>query len=303
MVSVPPFPCPICGNTREWYFIAQEATPRGEVVEIKQCEACGLHVTYPRHEDAQREYRVFTPEQFAQKYGAIDRGERLHDRDQNYREEVITIQQLVPQGRVLDVGCNAGWLLGYLRQAGTFEIEGVEPSSTLAGIARQRLPGVMIHVGYLHEVTGRDGYFDAVIATDVIEHIEPEALDQFVGAIKRLLKPGGYVFLKTPNAHYMKLKHRLVQALPGALTRRLLRAQDTWDAKEHLIHWDAANMQRYFRQQGFTPLRVFVPLPVQTRGSHRITTLLRRLIYLVGKARGGVPFFSQDMFFIGQKNL
>ena len=99
-------------------------------------------------------------------------------------------------------------LLGYLKNAG-FAIEGVEPSTFLAGVAHRRT-GATIHNGFLHEIADRDGTFDCITATDVIEHIPPESINLFISSMHRLLKPGGYTIIKTPNVHFTYAKHRII---------------------------------------------------------------------------------------------
>lgn len=298
----PPFPCPVCDSPLAGPLLVREQSPRGEV-GIRRCPGCGLYLTWPRLKEPQGEYMAGDLEKWQRKYGAIDRGERLHDRHRNYLEEVAVIQRYVPHGRVLDVGCNAGWLLGYLQQTGRYDLEGLEPGLLLAEIARRRL-GVPVFCGYLEELVDRDGAFDALVATDVIEHILPEQLEGFLRAAYRLLAPGGHIFVKTPNAGFVALKSRLVRLLPTSARPSLILGRDVWDAKEHVIHWDAANLARAFTRYGFEPVLSYVPYPIQTAGSPRMATLLRSAIYFTAQLLGGarrVPFFAQDILLIARK--
>jgi 2-polyprenyl-3-methyl-5-hydroxy-6-metoxy-1,4-benzoquinol methylase len=297
-----PFDCPVCQRPMDAIPVTVETSKRG-TVSIQRCTGCGLHVTYPRLDDPQGEYKAMTAERWQAKYGDIDRGERLHDRDQNYREETALLRQYVPAGRVLDVGCNAGWLLGYLKNAGGWQVEGVEPSAVLAEIARGRL-NVPIHTGYLADLK-EDAAYDALLATDVIEHIAPEDAPAFIDDIRRLLRPGGYFFAKTPNATFTAAKSRLVRTMPGTVRRRVVRAEDVWNAKEHTIHWDAPNLARAFRERGFDIERVMVPLPVETYGTPLPGRLARRGIYATTRLLGEARAFgiAQDILLIARRQL
>ena len=285
--------------------VLRESSYRGEVV-VQRCPTCGLHITWPRLTEPQENYMQADAARWEQKYGAIDRGEVLHDRHANYLEEVALLKQFVPAGGiVLDVGCNAGWLLGYIQKDGTYEIEGIEPGKTLAEIARRRL-GVPIHEGFLGDLTGRDGAYSGLTATDVIEHVNPEDQAAFLADMRRLLKPGGYVFIKTPNAGFTAFKSRLIHILPPVMRRALVKAPDVWNAKEHVVHWDPDNMARFFGQNGFEVVKLFVPLPVQTRNSPLLATVLRRTIYVAARLAGGghrVPRLAQDIFLVARKPL
>lgn len=269
---------------------------------MQRCPTCGLHITYPRLENPQAGYSTMTAAEFDRKYGPIERGERLHDRHRNYLQEVALMERYLPEkARILDVGCNAGWLLGYLQKSSKqFALEGVEPSELLSSITRRRL-GIPIHNGFVHDLVTRRESFDGITATDVIEHILPEEVGQFVDDLCVLLKPGAYVFIKTPNTRYVALKSLVAQPMPNVLKKRLLRTADVWDAKEHVTLWDADTLTRHFSQHGFQIVRLFVPLPVQTRGSSRLTLWLRAGLYYTARILGGIPFFAQDIFLVARK--
>lgn len=301
--DIPPFRCPVCDSVLSSPVLVWETSPRG-IVGIRRCPGCGLYLTWPRLTDPQSHYHEFNAAAWDAKYGAIDRGERLHDRHENYLEQVRTIARYIPAGRILDVGCNAGWLLGYLQKCGHgYELEGIEPSAAMAAIAHRRL-GLTIHTGYLQELTGRDSFYSGLVATDVIEHVMPEDLHSFLDAALRLLEPGGYLFLKTPNAHFTALKSKISRALPAVVRRFILRGTDVWDAKEHVIHWDVQNLCRVLEQRGFTPVSTFVPRPVQTRNSPLAASIARSLIVSAARFAGGqqrIPAFAQDMFLVARK--
>jgi len=300
---IPPFVCPVCESAFIGQMVAQENLPDGDIVAIQKCPSCGLHITYPRLDDPQAAYTDLDDTKWEKKYGGIDRGEFLHDRHPNYEEEAALIAAFVPEGRVLDVGCHSGWLLGYLQKAGYTELEGVEPTSFLAGVTRRRL-GITVHEMFLQELTTRDAYFDAVVATDVIEHVNPEDQESFLAAIQRVLKPGGYVFIKTPNVHFTKLKADISKTLPEFAKQRILLHRDLWDAKEHVVLWDEATIRRMFERMNFTIERLFVPLPVQTRNSPLLATLGRQMLYTTSQVLGGqqkIPPTAQDIFLIARK--
>jgi SAM-dependent methyltransferase len=49
---------------------------------------------------------------------------------------------------------------------------------------------------------GWAGCFDGILATEVIEHMAHP--DEFLAAAARMLKPGGHLFLSTPNGRYVR---------------------------------------------------------------------------------------------------
>ena len=91
-----------------------------------------------------------------------------------------------PPGRVLDVGCAAGFVQAGLADAG-WQTTGLEPNGTMAAHARSTL-GLEVHQGGLEEAPDWPP-FDAVCLIQVIGHFYdlPRALD----AVRALTRPGG----------------------------------------------------------------------------------------------------------------
>jgi 2-polyprenyl-3-methyl-5-hydroxy-6-metoxy-1,4-benzoquinol methylase len=273
------------------------------VLGIQRCTNCGLHITYPRLETPQAHYFHSNRAEWDDKFGKIVRGEQLHDRHQNYVEEVETLREFLPNsGRVLDVGCSVGWLLGYIQKLGLYELEGLEPSPFMAQIAQERL-GIPIHTQYLHELEGEARY-DAIFITDVIEHVNPEDQAVFMQAIMRLLKEGGFLLVKTPNVKFTTLKSRIAKQLPLGIRQTFIRNQDMWDAKEHVILWDEQTLSRHVENFGLRVKRLFVPKPVETRNSPIGARVARKTLYLMARGLGGtqhIPNFAQDIMLVAQK--
>jgi len=107
------------------------------------------------------------------------------------------LQKLLSSGPVrdlLEVGCGPGYFLLEARHAGIAGVVGVDRNPW--AIDEVRRHGLEAHVGSL-DVLAADRTFDAVVMLDVLEHItEPVP---FLAEIRRRLRPGGRVFIMTPN--------------------------------------------------------------------------------------------------------
>lgn len=87
--------------------------------------------------------------------------------------------------RVLDVGCGAGNLLSKLPPCRAFGVD-VEPEILRGGVA-----------GDAAALPFRDGVFDIVFCSEVIEHVpDPDGL---VAELRRVLRPGGVAVVSTIN--------------------------------------------------------------------------------------------------------
>lgn len=96
---------------------------------------------------------------------------------------------------VLDIGTASGNDLQMLMEAGFTNVEGIEPD--IDAISFCRYKGFSrITQGSLPEMPFEDSSFDLVVATDILEHVDNDALG--VREIARVLKPGGRVLITVP---------------------------------------------------------------------------------------------------------
>lgn len=91
---------------------------------------------------------------------------------------------------VLDVGCGDGAITNAL--PAHLRVVGVDASA--AALRHLRVEG---RVGSITQLPCADGSFDLVLATDVLEHLPPEALDQAVRELTRVARK--YVLVCVPN--------------------------------------------------------------------------------------------------------
>jgi 2-polyprenyl-6-hydroxyphenyl methylase / 3-demethylubiquinone-9 3-methyltransferase len=104
--------------------------------------------------------------------------------------------------KVLDIGCGAGLLANPLALAG-HAVTGIDLSSSSLDIAKKG--DKTKSVSYLHakaeELPFAPASFDAVIAMDLLEHVEKPEL--VIAEAARVLKPGGLFFFHTFNRNFL----------------------------------------------------------------------------------------------------
>ena len=84
--------------------------------------------------------------------------------------------------------------------------------------------------------------FDLVTLWDVIEHSEDPGAD--LGAAVRLLKPGGRLFVQTPNASWVRFKVACARFLPAFLLRSFLTPYGLLLPEQHLQYYSLATLRR-----------------------------------------------------------
>ena len=101
--------------------------------------------------------------------------------------------------QVLDVGCGDGVLSWLLVQRGAV-CHGVDPSQIAVEYARKKHKAkgsrAQFSVSSGYETKAAGGFYDAVVSSDVIEHVQDP--NRLLQEILRVLKPGGTAVISTP---------------------------------------------------------------------------------------------------------
>jgi 2-polyprenyl-3-methyl-5-hydroxy-6-metoxy-1,4-benzoquinol methylase len=102
--------------------------------------------------------------------------------------------------RVVDVGCGQGGLVRELIRSGYHRAEGVDVSPEQVALAH--VQGLsQVRLGDLHTLLAEgDATWDAVVATDVLEHLDKEEVLHTFDSVARGLRPGGVFIARVPNA-------------------------------------------------------------------------------------------------------
>lgn len=164
--------------------MASDEVFRQPEYQIIRCKECALHFKHPVP-DSQTLSNYYAKLEFESFESS-----QLFPTDM---QVIKIIDQLPPRSKVLDYGCGVGRILQ--SSMTRLECHGVEVNQRAAQIALSR--GVVIHS---EDDLMSDGrlLFDAVVLTDVFEHLSQPA--NLPAALSKKLKPGGRLIIVTGNA-------------------------------------------------------------------------------------------------------
>ena len=232
--------CPICHEPNAAPFYSKN----GYV--IARCAACSALYVSPMPSDAELEAHYQNPsyyegkeEQGYRSYADMKKALAPH-----FARRLRTIEARLPRrGRLLDLGCAAGYFLEMARADG-WRIAGVELAQDMAKRASDSL-GIQI-ASSLDLLAERD--FDAITLWEVIEHL-PHPVEELRRLYERL-RPGGLLMLSTPNTGHWQA----------------VREPDAWTSyrpPSHLLYFTAHTLEDALRRASFKRVEVHCvsPLP------------------------------------------
>ncbi|MHB8454115.1 MAG: class I SAM-dependent methyltransferase [Acidiferrobacterales bacterium] len=121
--------------------------------------------------------------------------------EQVFREKLVRLARLRPGESVLDVGCGTGTLAIAAKQCVgvTGTVYGIDASPEMIARAdykaKKAAVEVIFKIGAAQALSFPDAQFDAVLTTMMLHHLPSKGRQQLAREIRRVLKPGGRVFV------------------------------------------------------------------------------------------------------------
>lgn len=118
-----------------------------------------------------------------------------------FREFTADLIAVAPGESVLDLGCGPGELaMALARRVGpNGRVAGIDLSKALVAGARRKAKRAGLAIDYrvasVEQLPFADASVDVVVSSLVMHHLAPEVLARAVREIRRVLKPGGRVFV------------------------------------------------------------------------------------------------------------
>ena len=167
-----------------------------------------------------------------------------------YESRIELVCNLIPDRgtRILDIGCNDGFVSQFLKREGN-TVVGIEVNQELASIARERIEEVIIQDVEEPWQVGNE-VFDIIHMGYLLEHVFD--YDFILNEAYRVLKRDGVLVISVPNFGY--ILHR-VDLLLGRLPR-------WYQNRKHIRAWTKSWLGKILREKGFKPIKWYGALPI-----------------------------------------
>ena len=281
--------CPICGRDDGCLLGLRGGKHHryglGFESAIYRCRGCGLIYPNPLPIPKDPSSVYDDPEEYFQQ----------HDPEGKKRSAESLVREVVrrtgsDQPAILDIGSGRGEVVWAAERFGCTAV-GLELSEPMIKDARTHL-GVSILRATVEEFAAEQpaDSFDAVVAAAVLEHVYDP--DSFMGAVARLLRSGGVIFVDTPREpSLMTWTATAAERIRGRRTVYYL--APTWEPF-HLYGFNPRAMEALLAKHGFSieelHVRARPMIPVRS-GDRRdaIRALIGRQLVRIGNLSRSAP--------------
>ncbi|MEJ2348134.1 MAG: class I SAM-dependent methyltransferase [Patescibacteria group bacterium] len=258
--------CPICGKKSSETFWAMHG------YKLARCKACGMVWDFMPHEHLLSLYdkTYFMNENPKGGYANYFEGMRINKK--TFSQRLKRIEKKHGKGRLLDVGCALGDCLMEAKKLGWKDALGIEVSDYAYKFARKR--GLNVKKGNLKKNSISSNSFDVITYQDVIEHIA-DPVDE-LKRIYKVLKPGGLVFLVTPD-------------VGGWWNKILGPLWYHYKPDEHVMYFSQESLKKALKIAGFKNIK--------TRKTYHVLSVE----YVINRLRYYSPFIFENILKIIRK--
>lgn len=125
-----------------------------------------------------------------------------------YGSHIKIIDSVGKDKKVLDVGCNKGYLAKRFKENGC-RVVGIEADHQSAQFAKKFCDEVIIaDVEKIEELSYPDNYFDVMVFADILEHLKDPR--ELLTRLKRYLNPAGFIIVSLPNIARIDIRIKLL---------------------------------------------------------------------------------------------
>jgi SAM-dependent methyltransferase len=163
-----------------------------------------------------------------------------------------------PGSRLLDVGTGRGELLRVALERGAGEAVGVDYSDAAVSLARRTLElggcgdRASVMQADARQLPFPDAQFDLVTMLDIVEHLSPAELHDALRDARRVLRPGGRIYVHTaPNRLIYSVAYPLLRLRPDRLLRWPAEPRGEKERELHVNEQTVGSLRRALRAAGF----------------------------------------------------
>lgn len=214
--------------------------------------------------------------------------------DMSFKMRVQTIFEYVDPSddmRILDLPCGRGFYIKMFRYVSQCQLIGVDLNWDVIQKAKRNvahLDQVALQQGNIYNIPYPNSSFDAVILSEVLEHIDDDA--RGLRETFRVLKPGGVVAVTVPHANYPFWWDPINKTLETLFNRHIQRGVFAGIWANHVRLYTPAQLRQAVKAAGFQ-------IEDERAFTHYCFPFIHNLVYGIGMSlleAGALPRFAES---------
>ena len=219
--------CAVCGADRPEPFADKDG------YDFVRCAECGFVYLSPMPSDAELA-ALYNADGTAAGYDA-----KRRSRSRRAHMKLARFFPYAWRKEALDLGCGGGLMVAALGRIARRAV-GLDIAREAVAAARAEFPQHDFIAADYRAADLPDETFDFVHASEIIEHVND--LDAFMDFVARVVRPGGHVYVTTPDIGHPKVPAEI-------------RDWDVFAPPRHVQFFDERTLSRLFERHGFAVRR------------------------------------------------
>lgn len=199
------------------------------------------------------------------------------------KKKELSLLDIHPGVKLLDIGFGRGEMLYHCEKLGA-SVYGIDFSDEARLIAKEVVthsPQASIVQADCAGLPFKDGFFNRVLVSDLIEHVSFEKGIKVMQEAYRVLAPGGFFLLHTsPNILFMKCVYPLVMFLVDKEKRKQILKHVEMQSKVHINEYHYFSLRKLAQHSGIKA-RVWIDRDFTRGGTFRHVRRLNRTQSLI----------------------
>ena len=177
--------CKICGSTNVTPCVEKDG------FRFSKCKNCGFVFLDPMPDQT-------TLNEIYEGQAVLTEGEypKARSRKQRAFGRALSLLPYTFRKKILDIGCGGGFIVNALTTLGA-EGHGFDVDESAIAYAKRAFPKGHFFTSSFEDFQNHSESYDFVYSSEVIEHVAE--LSTFMELLKRVTRPGGYVYITTPD--------------------------------------------------------------------------------------------------------
>ena len=214
--------------------------------------------------------------------------------DMSHKMRVQTIFEYVEPNddmRILDLPCGRGFYLNMLRYVSQCQLVGADMDWNVMQKAKRNLAHlghIALHRANIYHMPYPSGSFDAVILSEVLEHIDDDV--RGLNEAFRVLKPGGVLAVTVPHANYPFWWDPINKTLETLFNRHIQRGMFAGIWANHVRLYEPDQLRQTVESAGFH-------IEDERAFTHHCFPFIHNLVYGIGAPlleSGLLPRFAEN---------